>query len=154
MLPALVTTFVQFVRFPAPPFAISILFHFYPLLLFLLRRSFLPALFLSAKFTRRFSYLSVSPLFRRLFASTFGSPLSSSSFSSVSSPMRGGAAMKGQKRGGGVESFVRRRTSVTRKNICVIIYYLERKIEIFRRSGTALPGHTNDNNSRPGELYV
>lgn len=43
----------------------------------------------------------------------------------------------GKGRPGGKESFVHRRTSVTRKNICVIIYYLERKIEIFRDTGAA-----------------
>lgn len=35
------------------------------------------------------------------------------------------------------ESFVQAKTSVTRKNICVIIYQLERKIEIFRDAGPA-----------------
>lgn len=56
----------------------------------------------------------------------------SSSFRRSSSP---GAknAEKGEK-----ESFVQAKTSVTRKNICVVIYQLGRKIEIFRDAGEKL----------------
>lgn len=42
-------------------------------------------------------------------------------------------AEKGEK-----ESFVQAKTSVTRKNICVVIYQLGRKIEIFRDAGEKL----------------
>lgn len=46
--------------------------------------------------------------------------------------------MEGER--GEKESFVQAKTSVTRKNICVIIYQLERKIEIFRDAGSAFNG--------------
>lgn len=173
LLPALVTAFVQFVRFQHRPLPSTFcststharahtrtrVFHLFlympsPLLPFL-------SLSLSVELSTAISriYLSVSaPPFRPFFADS--SPLRSArivvfvALVGVVAKVRWSDGERAKERQRYRILCPVERTSVTRKNICVIIYYLERKIEIFRRSGTALRGHTNDNNSRPATNYT
>lgn len=152
LLPALATAFIQFVRFHRRPFAINALFHSLPPC-----SSFL-SLFLSLRNSPAISLVSLPvsappfcPLFRRLFAATFNTHCRLRRSRRCRRQSAAECRRKGRREReerereayAGIEAFVRARPSarVARKNICVIIYYLERKIEIFRARGGAPETH-------------
>lgn len=105
-------------------------------------------LFLSLELNCHFSYIS---RFLRLRFAPFSPTLrcyvqlalSSSSLSSVSSPKCGGAMVKGQKRGRGIESFVRRREPPSHGKIFALLSItssgkLKFSVAVGQRSGDVL----------------